>query len=140
MFPDFGYMPIDKVKAYPTPPLDVEMGGGQVMICIVIVGTSIGAKAAYYCMGCSTLACCGPLQTIWESLLMESVLFKDISKCIAIMCVVLVQHNDHGKMCYLLHHNSLQAMEIGVTMPEILVDGHRVIEIQAPLGIFPCAE
>ena len=136
MFPDFGYIPIDEVKAYPAPPLDVEMGGGQVMICIVIIGTSIGAKVAYYHMGCSTLACHDPLQTIWESLLMESVLFEDISECIAVMHVVLVQHNDHGKMHYLLHHNSLQAMEIGVMTPESLVDGHQVAEIQAPLRIF----
>ena len=90
MFPDFGYIPIDKVKAYPTPPLDVEMGGGQVTICVVIVGTSIGAKVAYYHMGCSTLAHHDPLQTIWESLLMEIVLFKDISECIAVMHVVLI--------------------------------------------------
>ena len=124
MFPDFGYISIDEVKTYPAPPLDVEMGGGQVTICVVIIGTNIGAKAAHYHMGCSTLAHYDPLQTIWESLLMESILFKDISKCIAVMHVVLIQHDDHGKMHYLLHCDSLQVMEIGVTMPESLVDGH----------------
>ena len=67
---------------------------------------------------------------------MESVLFEDISEHITVMCVVLVQHDDHGEMCYLLHHDSLQATEIGVMMPESLVNGHQVTEIQAPLGIF----
>ena len=90
MFPDFGYITIDEVKAYPTPPLDVEMSGGQVTICVVIVGTSKGAKAAYYHMGCFTFAHRDPLQTIWESLLKESVLFKDISKCITVMHAVLI--------------------------------------------------
>ena len=123
MFPAFGYIPIDEVKAYPTPPLDVEMGGSQVMICIAIVGTSIGAKVAHYHMGCSTLAHCDPLWTIWESLLMENVLFKDISECITVMHMILIQHDDHGKMHYLLHWNSLQVTEIGVMMPESLVDG-----------------
>ena len=136
MFPDFGYIPIDEVKAYPTPPLDVEMGGSQVTICVVIIGTSIGAKVAYYHMGCSTLPHRDPLQTIWESLLTESVLFTDISECIAVMCVVLIQHDDHGKVCYHLHCDSLKAVEIGVTMPESLVARHQVMEIQAPLGIF----
>ena len=136
IFPDFGYIPIDEVKAYPAPPLDVEMGRGQVTICIIIIGTSIRAKVAYYHMGCSTLAHHDPLQTIWQSLLTESVLFKDISEHITVMCVVLIQHDDHGKMCYLLHCDSLQVMEIGVMTPESLLDRHQVMEIQAPLGIF----
>ena len=111
------------------------MGDGQVTICVVIIGTSIGAEAAYYHMGCSILAHHDPLQTIWELLLMENVLFKDISECIAVMHVVLIQHDDHGKMHYLLYHDSLQAMEIGVMMPESFVNRHQVTEIQAPLGI-----
>ena len=90
MFPDFGYISIDEVKVYPTPPLDVEMGSSQVLICVVIIGTSIGAKVAYYHIGCSTLAHHDPLQTIWELLLTESVLFEDISACITVMHVFLI--------------------------------------------------
>ena len=43
MLPDFGQVPIDESKAYPTAPLDVKVYGYQVMVSIVIIQTSIWA-------------------------------------------------------------------------------------------------
>ena len=80
MLPDFRYIPINEVKAYPTPPLEVKVCGCQVTICIVIIGTSIGAEATYYCMSSPSLAHRDPLWTIGEMLLMKSVLLEDVSE------------------------------------------------------------
>ena len=60
-----------------------------------------------------------PLRTIGEMLLMKSVLLKDVSKHVAVMCVILIQYDDHSEM-----HNLLQAMEIGVMAPKSLVHRH----------------
>ena len=57
VFPDLGHVSIDEFKTYSTAPLNVEMGGCQVTICIVIIRASIGEEVAYYCMGCPTLTC-----------------------------------------------------------------------------------
>ena len=133
------YIPINEVKAYPATPLKVKVCGRQVTICIVIIGTSIGAEVPYYHMRGPSLAHHDPLQTIRETFLTKGVLLKHFPKCIAVMHVILIQYDDHSEMCNLLYHNSLQTMEIGVMMPKGLVHRHQVMEIQASLNP-PCAE
>ena len=66
---DFGHVPIDKLKTYPTAPLNVEVGGCKVMVHITVIGTGIGAEATHDHMVCPTLTCHNPIWTIWESFL-----------------------------------------------------------------------
>ena len=49
--------------------------------------------------------------------------------------MVLIQHKDHNEVFHLFHRYSLQVSEVWVSMPELLVHGCQVTEIQAP----PCA-
>ena len=69
------------------------------MVCVTIVGAGIGAEMAHYSMGCTSLTGDNSIQTIWESLLMKGVLLKDVPKCITIMHVVLIKHDNHHEMC-----------------------------------------
>ena len=68
------------------------------MVCIIIIGAGIGTEAAHYYMGCTSLAGGNSVWTTWESLLTKGVLFEDVPKCITIMHVVLIKHNDHHEM------------------------------------------
>ena len=130
-----GDISIDKLKTYSTAPLHVEMGGCQVMVHVIIIGARIGAEAAHYHMGCSTLTHCDPIWTIWKLLLSQGILLKDILKCITVMHMVLIQHDDHGEMLHLLQCHSLQVMEVRVTVPESLVHRHSAMIVQASFRV-----
>ena len=67
-------------------------------VCVTIIRAGIGTEAAHYCMGHTSPAGGNSVQTIWESLLMKGVLFEDVPKCITIMCVVLIKHNNYHEM------------------------------------------
>ena len=67
------------------------------MVCIIIVGAGVRTEAAHYCMGHTSFASGDSDWTVWESLLVKGVL-KDVPKCITIMHVVLIKHDDHREM------------------------------------------
>ena len=47
-------------------------------------------------------------QPIGEMLLTQGSPFEDVSKGIAVVCVILIQYEDHGEMCHFLDGHGLQ--------------------------------
>ena len=79
--------------------------------------------------------CLYAVRPLRKPLLGQGTIFKNIPEGIAVVRMVLVQHKDHSEVFHLFHHYGFQVSEVWVSMPELLVHGHRVMEIQAP----PCA-
>ena len=74
-------------------------------------------------------SCFNATQPIGEMLLTQGSPFKDVSEGITVVCVILIQYEDHGEMCHFLDSHSLQLMKVRISMPEPLVHGHQIMKV-----------
>ena len=65
-----------------------------------------------------------PLDPSGKTLLTQGSPFEDVSKGIAVVCVILIQYKDHGEMCHFLDGHGLQLTKVWFSTPESLVHGH----------------
>ena len=68
-------------------------------------------------------------QPVGEMLLTQSSPFEDVSEGIAVVCVILIQYEDHGEMCHFLDGHCLQLTKVQISTPESLIHRHQIMKV-----------